>query len=358
VDVALQSPAKPLESGTRAMMERSFGWDFSRVRVHDGELAATSAAQVDARAYTVGRDVVFAAGQYEPHTPAGRRLIAHELTHVLQQGATGESAGLVQRDDTSRDAPNAKGWNGPAKCPSDFCQPLGSNMAANDRRAAYWSPFTVGIAFFVNSRVVPIWNDWAYGGSSSVRDLTSGFGTDFTFSPTTLRITAYLIDELKKALTASPPTVPPAGVKLDISTLIPAEIKAIDTPGHTWEMNFSIPGDIPGNLAGGIGKDEAANPVGKNPSPQDDARIVKGDVEVFDIGSALQVVPHLNFRVVDTVDLCPGDCGSSTEQKATVEMSRWEATGISGDVPFTVDFPAPVMLTLPFFVPKSGATPP
>jgi hypothetical protein len=67
-------------------MEPRFGQDFSRVRVHSDERAGASARSVDALAYTVGHDIVFDAGRYRPNTGEGRRLIAHELTHVIQQG--------------------------------------------------------------------------------------------------------------------------------------------------------------------------------------------------------------------------------------------------------------------------------
>jgi hypothetical protein len=67
-------------------MEPQFGHDFSRVRIHGDATAAESATAVNALAYTVGRDIVFAADQYAPATAAGRRLLAHELTHVVQQG--------------------------------------------------------------------------------------------------------------------------------------------------------------------------------------------------------------------------------------------------------------------------------
>jgi hypothetical protein len=69
-------------------MEPRFGHDFSRVRVHDDARAAESARAVNALAYTVGSDVVFGPNQYSPGTPEGRRLLAHELTHVLQQDGT------------------------------------------------------------------------------------------------------------------------------------------------------------------------------------------------------------------------------------------------------------------------------
>jgi len=66
-------------------MEQRFGYDFSRVRVHSGSAAEKSAREVNANAYTVGSDIVFSTGRFASGTQEGRRLIAHELTHVLQQ---------------------------------------------------------------------------------------------------------------------------------------------------------------------------------------------------------------------------------------------------------------------------------
>jgi hypothetical protein len=82
----LRSSGQPLDPATRAFMEPRFGHDFSAVRVHTDARAAESARAVNALAYTVGRDVTFGPGQYAPATSAGRRLIAHELAHVVQQG--------------------------------------------------------------------------------------------------------------------------------------------------------------------------------------------------------------------------------------------------------------------------------
>lgn len=81
----LSSPGRPLDSTTRAFMEPRFGYDFGRVRVHADAPAAESARAVGALAYAVGRDVVFGQGQYAPATPEGKKLLAHELTHVVQQ---------------------------------------------------------------------------------------------------------------------------------------------------------------------------------------------------------------------------------------------------------------------------------
>jgi len=85
----LRSPGRPLESSTRQFMESRFGHDFSQVRVHADGKAAASAQAVNARAYTVGRDVVFGPGEYTPESSGGQRLLAHELTHVVQQQRSG-----------------------------------------------------------------------------------------------------------------------------------------------------------------------------------------------------------------------------------------------------------------------------
>jgi hypothetical protein len=82
----LRSSGQPLDASARAYMEPRFGQDFSGVRVHTDNRAAESAASVNALAYTVGQHVVFGSGQYAPETTTGKRLLAHELTHVVQQG--------------------------------------------------------------------------------------------------------------------------------------------------------------------------------------------------------------------------------------------------------------------------------
>lgn len=100
VGQTLATPGRPLEPSLRREMEGHFGHDFSQVRVHSGAAAERSAGEVNAHAYTVGYDVVFGAGQFAPGTPQGRRLIAHELTHVVQQ-KTGTLA--LQRQPQDRD---------------------------------------------------------------------------------------------------------------------------------------------------------------------------------------------------------------------------------------------------------------
>jgi hypothetical protein len=85
VEEVLDSSGQPLDSATREFMEPHFGHDFSRVRVHTDHKASQSAKAVNALAYTVGHNVVFAGGQYAPGKKSGQKLLAHELTHVVQQ---------------------------------------------------------------------------------------------------------------------------------------------------------------------------------------------------------------------------------------------------------------------------------
>ena len=92
VHEVLRTPGRPLDAGTRAFMEPRFGHDFSKVRTHTDAQAAESAHAINALAYTVGNDIVFGRGQYAPGARPGSRLLAHELTHVVQQEVGGSSS--------------------------------------------------------------------------------------------------------------------------------------------------------------------------------------------------------------------------------------------------------------------------
>ena len=92
VERVMSSPGQPLDSTTRAFLEPRFGQDFSHVRVHADAPAAESAKAVNAHAYTVGSHVVFGQQEYTPKTQEGLQLLAHELAHVVQQGAQRQTA--------------------------------------------------------------------------------------------------------------------------------------------------------------------------------------------------------------------------------------------------------------------------
>lgn len=96
---AISSGGSPLERTARIYFEPLFGTDFSHVRVHADRQAAESANAINARAYTSGNNVVFGSGEYQPGTRQGKRLLAHELTHVVQQGSASVGPSVIQRED-------------------------------------------------------------------------------------------------------------------------------------------------------------------------------------------------------------------------------------------------------------------
>ena len=108
-------PGRPLDPAVRGFFEKRLGADLTNVRVHADNQAAESAQSIHALAYTLGRDVVFAHGQYAPETTEGRRLIAHELAHVLQQ-----KEGLIQRYETGQRGPAAGSCAGWEQDPESF----------------------------------------------------------------------------------------------------------------------------------------------------------------------------------------------------------------------------------------------
>jgi hypothetical protein len=93
---AIRGGGQPLPKSVRAFVEPRFGQDFSHVRIHTGSKAAESAEALNARAYTIGQQIVFGKGQYAPEIATGKRLLAHELVHTVQQGQTTHGA-KIQR---------------------------------------------------------------------------------------------------------------------------------------------------------------------------------------------------------------------------------------------------------------------
>jgi hypothetical protein len=145
-----RSPGRQLEAQTRAFFEARFGRDFGDVRVHDDVLAAESAAALGAHAYTLGTHIAFASGRFSPQTRAGRRLLAHELTHVVQQGnptprpaadlkiaPTGDASEREARmvadaltEDRSSSSPGADGLRPAPRAPLPVAHSVGRHVVA------------------------------------------------------------------------------------------------------------------------------------------------------------------------------------------------------------------------------------
>jgi hypothetical protein len=115
VDQVLSSPGRLLDTVTRRFFEQRFGHSFDNVRVHTDAQAASSADAIAARAYTAGTSIVFGEGQYAPQTTTGRRLLAHELTHVVQQDRSipvlQGGLGIASDDDPAEREAKSSAWN-------------------------------------------------------------------------------------------------------------------------------------------------------------------------------------------------------------------------------------------------------
>jgi hypothetical protein len=260
-------------------------------------------------------------------------------------------------------APKAKTCKGDCSS-AEFCKPYESESFARHQLSKVRNQLIAGIALFTGSaKVGGMWVDHLDGGSTE-QDRTGDFAADFTSSPTTKDATDYLSLELESALETSPPAFGTSDkVTIDIKKTIPQAIKNLGkTKKNDTEkrrMNFDYPRDIPGNIAGDIGDDQTTCPAGAKPSPFNDQRDASGTAVITRDGKGtLTVEPKITFTVKDTLDLCPGNCGESYEQIATIPISQFEATGISGDVPFKVLFPAPTRSFIVAPKPKMPAKPP
>ena len=387
VNSVLARPGQPLDATTRGFFSARFGHDFANVRVHADAEAAESARSVNALAYTVGPDVVFGAGQYAPGTREGQQLLAHELTHVVQQGEDGGSLQRASDDDPVQETDeDSTGFaqsvkdalsdpqgaaeklvtdqlnqlaNEPsaspslyshAGCPATFCQPFDNYYVAQAKLKIAGPAILAGIAKNIGSAVVPVWAMYMNGGSSQ-QNLSADFGAEFSRAGKTTATTQYLVSALRRDIEQNQDTMidVASSVEVDFTSRLSVAIDEINKSNGPAEMIF-LDG-IPGNLAGGVGKDQVANSIGRSKSAEIDSR--KASIKATlarNEDNGLTVTPDIKFTVKDTVDLCPGFCGGVPEQVATIPLSRFEATGLTGDVPFIVEFDAPAGEQLPFTI--------
>jgi len=365
---------QPLPRSSRAYFEPRLRRDLSDVRIHTDGQASQAANSISAKAFTAGKDIVFGASQYAPQTHQGQTLLAHELTHVIQQTGNGSSVQRDPLDDLKKEAEefvkqqlaglaNAPGpaqkFKGEPKCGPNFCKPFASKAFAQNELLWAGPLILAGIAAKVNTRVVPLWAIYLSGGSGPI-DLTADFGADFTASPTTAKTTRFLVDELRKDIKATPAGLPttPGTIVRDFTPRLASARAKIDDPKGPQQMNFNVISDIAGNVAGGIGKDQTKFLIGATPSPFNDSREAQIEASLTrNADGSLTVAPAIKFKVKDTIDLCPGDCGSPAEQVATIPLSRFEATGVAGDVPLIVEFDAPASEQAPFVIPAPPKKP-
>jgi hypothetical protein len=227
-------------------------------------------------------------------------------------------------------------------CPAWFCTPFPTVAIARVCRDESTPVLLAGITAIVgDTRVTPFWALYLRGGTSSQMDMSPTFGADFAADAVSVRASTYLRTHLQTYLAsaASVLFVGPGPWTIDFSSSLATEIANLEVAGHPQEMVFAPATNIPGLLAGGVGLNQSTCSAGLVPSAFDDHRRAKVSATVRRTASgAFLVAPTISFRVEDTIDFCPGNCGTGGALAATVLLSRLEASGISGDVPFLVDY--------------------
>jgi hypothetical protein len=315
---ALTGRGQPLSDSLRAFMEPRFNTDFSAVRLHTDANAHSLARSVNAQAFTVGPNIVFGAGHYAPDTNRGKHLLAHELTHVVQQGILPIEV-TIQRDCAD----------------PDFCTPYPTAADAAAAEASIRSVYlpVEGAKFGANSRALyESFLDRRPGDSlvpvefnNPASDIVSSFAESWATADDQDAIIDLIGGRLSRAPGGRPRPYVLTGMSIS-NFLSQAEMD--DRP-----INYSNPLSIAGHIAGGIGSSDAGN----------DYRKVWGNVSLENvplIGSTgyIKATTTLHYEVFDAIDFCPGDCGSPAEQLVTVPMSRLEASGEAYDVPYKVTF--------------------
>jgi len=319
VHEVLNSPGQPLVGDTLVFFESRFGYDFAGVRVHSDAAAERSARDVNAKAYTVGHDVVFGAGQFAPGTREGRRLLAHELTHVVQQNGSSDLA--IQRYCSD----------------PDFCTRYAT--AAEADSAEWWIRNTYlraeGLETF-GTEVKGLYESYL---SRSPGDSLAPviFNSDSSYLVSSFKNSGDTTDDMDSVidLVGSRLNRAPGPPLRDGSPATMSLANFLSTSEmENRPINYSNPLSVAGHIAGGIGSSDAGD---------DYRKITYANVTLEKttlIGSTgyvtVELTPH--YEVFDAIDFCPGDCGSPAEQLITVPMSRLEASGAAYDVPFKVIF--------------------
>ena len=321
VHEVLAGAGQSLDKATRRSMETLFGHDFADVRVYADAKAVRSARAVNALAYTVGRSLVFGEGQYPPGTTAQRRLMAHELTHVIQQDGQPGSARLQRQNVCSN--PN-------------FCKPYPTPAEAAGKEAwmrKYFLP-VMGVKF--GTEVFDLWAEYLsrVPGASLTRKVFETPGNPIEESFATSSATDKDQDAVLDLVIDRVSLLPGGALSPHVHTV--SSLSNYLSPGemNNRPINYSNPLSKAGNIAGDIGSSDAG---------PDSRKIARANVameKVPVIGDAgyikFQLFPH--YEVYDAIDFCPGQCGSPAEQVFTVPLSRLEASGEAYDVPYVVRF--------------------
>ncbi|HEX5168485.1 MAG TPA: DUF4157 domain-containing protein [Cyclobacteriaceae bacterium] len=157
VNNVINSSGKSLDPGTKSFMESRFDYDFSGIKIHTDEIAAKSARSINALAYTSGNNIVFNEDQYSPGSQKGRQLLAHELTHVLQQGHAAQSK-VIQRAAFVCDEYQTSYRSSYNPGPGIAITLSGNAFVINANMEVYGPGATAAIASQMQSTISRVWN--------------------------------------------------------------------------------------------------------------------------------------------------------------------------------------------------------
>jgi outer membrane protein OmpA-like peptidoglycan-associated protein len=380
VHEVLNSPGQPLDAETRAFIEPRMGHDFSHVRLHTDAKAAQSARDVNALAYTSGSNVVFGGAQYNPRSSDGRRLMAHELAHVVQQRTSKPAAVHRQTAPADERGPSEDTAGGLseilreaasiASLPSSLagrlaslipslpppCNPATSLLMAKALHAFVSGSFIPFARGMFGPQTASLWAEYLNTSLGLPRpprsfagpgEIVNGFTTHHKSAETELEIVKAAVTGLGGSAASSMPA-PGSSTTVPVTSLIPSATfhTRINDGKDPMGLDYDSPATtIPGNIAGGIG---SGGPPG-NTVADPDTRDVAGNIQLDldPTGANLTLTPSLTFHVHDTVDFCPGALGGRLARVETVPMSILEATEgrfgpvFAADVPYDVSYPGP-----------------
>lgn len=311
-----------------------------------------------AAAPTAWPPVVFAAGDYQA-APADAPVLRR---------APEDGGGIVEEIRARLEAILAK--PGPAPlfshrgCPETFCKPF-ADPAEAQADLDEVSPYVllgIGREMGWDPTVADLWGLYLLGGTTEPVDVSATLAEAFTSARSTAYTTRVLLGLLRTDLAENARALRPLDRELPRFTEGQA---AIGMPGHAHALWYDKADGIPGNIAGGVGHEQAEHPIGARPSTMNDTRTVELSLDLRpNADGSTTVTPAFTFTLADTIDFCPGQCGTGDADVmlATTLLSRFEATGLAGDVPFVVRFPAPAALLTPFVVggpadPRYGPSP-
>ncbi len=305
-----------LPESTNQFMSSAMGADFSGVKIHTGSNAVNMNRQLNARAFTYGSDIYFNRGEYKPESLSGKSLLAHELTHVVQQ--KGQIQNNIQRS-------------------SDFCRPYATNAEADN--AEWWLRNVYMRMEGVETFGTEVYNLYdSYLNRSPGDSLTPRvFQTNASYIHNSFQDDGYIKDDMDSVLELVNNRLsraPSGAIRDGVQSVMSLTNFLSASEMNNRPINFSNPFAVSGHIAGDIGSSDAG---------PDYRKITRANVAITKVvlfGNTgyhlIELIPH--YEVFDTIDFCPGDVGAPLESLITVPMSRLEVSGEAYDMPFKVIF--------------------